>query len=122
MVQREEVENLAGSPKPNNGDLSDKLKSGVESLSGMSMDHVKVHYNSSRPAQLNTPAYAQGSEIQVAPEYEHYVPYEAWHVVQQTIGRVTPTMQEKTTWSVNNHLGSETKAKVMGKEGDGQGA
>lgn len=37
--------------KPNNAGLSDNLKSGIESLSGMSTDHVKVHYNSSQPAQ-----------------------------------------------------------------------
>jgi hypothetical protein len=32
----------------------------------MSMDHVK-YYNSSQPAQLNALAYAQGSDIHVAP-------------------------------------------------------
>ncbi len=47
--------------KPNNTGLPDNLKAGVESLSGMSMDDVKVHYNSSEPAQLNAHAYAQGS-------------------------------------------------------------
>ena len=56
--------------KPNNTGLPDKLKSGIESLSDMSMDHVKVHYNSSQPAQLNALAYAQGSEIHVAPGQE----------------------------------------------------
>jgi hypothetical protein len=35
--------------KPNNTGLPNQLKSGIESLSGMSMDHVKVHYNSSQP-------------------------------------------------------------------------
>jgi hypothetical protein len=49
----------------------------------MSMDHVKVHYNSSQPAQLNALAYAQGSDIHVAPGQEQHLPHEAWHVVQQ---------------------------------------
>ena len=44
----------------NNTGLLDNLKSGIESLSGMSMDSVRVHYNSSQPAQLNALAYAQG--------------------------------------------------------------
>jgi len=48
-------------PKPNNTGLPDNLKSGIESLSGMSMDNVKVHYNSSQPAQLNALSYAQGT-------------------------------------------------------------
>ena len=33
---------------PNNTALPDNLKSGIENLSYMSMDHVKVHYNSSK--------------------------------------------------------------------------
>jgi len=80
-------------PKPNNTGLPDNLKSGIENLSGMSMDNVKVHYNSSQPAQLNALAYAQGTDIHVAPGQEQYLPHEAWHVVQQAQGRVKPTMQ-----------------------------
>ena len=36
--------------------LPNQLKSGVEALSGMSMDHVRVHYDSPKPAQLNAHA------------------------------------------------------------------
>ncbi len=68
--------------------LPDALKTGIERLSGMSMDHVKVHYNSDKPAQLQAHAYAQGSDIFVAPGQEHHLPHEAWHVVQQRQGRV----------------------------------
>ncbi len=81
--------------KPNNTGLPDNLKSGIENLSGMSMDNVKVHYNSAQPAQLNALAYAQGSDIHVAPGQEQHLPHEAWHVVQQAQGRVKPTMQMK---------------------------
>lgn len=72
--------------------LPESLKSGIESLSGMSMDHVVVH-SSSTPAQLNAHAYAQGTDIHVAPAQEQHVPHEAWHVVQQEQGRVSPTVQ-----------------------------
>ncbi|MCF5827275.1 DUF4157 domain-containing protein, partial [Pseudomonas syringae] len=51
------------SSPPNNTGIPDQLKAGIESLSGMSMDHVKVHYNSDKPTQLNAHAYAQGSHI-----------------------------------------------------------
>jgi len=40
--------------KENNTGLPDNLKFGIESLSGYSMDGVKVHYNSDKPAQFNT--------------------------------------------------------------------
>jgi hypothetical protein len=102
------------SPKPNNTGLPDNLKSGIENLSGMSMDHVKVHYNSDKPAQLQAHAYAQGSEIHVAPGQEQHVPHEAWHVVQQAQGRVRPTMQMKGAVPVNDDSGLEAEADLMG--------
>lgn len=100
--------------KPNNTGLPDNLKSGIESLSGISMDNVKVHYNSSQPAQLNAHAYAQGSDIHIAPGQEQHLPHEAWHVVQQAQGRVKPTMQMKENVSVNDDTGLEHEADVMG--------
>ncbi len=101
--------------KPNNTGLPNQLKSGIESLSGMSMDGVKVHYNSDKPAQLNAHAYAQGTDIHVAPGQEQHLPHEAWHVVQQAQGRVQPTTQMKGT-SVNDDVGLETEADVMGSK------
>ncbi|WP_230404662.1 MULTISPECIES: DUF4157 domain-containing protein [Undibacterium] len=107
-VQREEM------ARPNNTGLPNQLKAGIESMSGMSMDHVKVHYNSDKPAQLNAHAYAQGSDIHVAPGQERHIPHEAWHVVQQAQGRVKPTMQMKAGTPVNDDVGLETEADVMG--------
>ena len=75
----------------NNTGLPDKLKSGVEALSGFSLDDVQVHYNSSKPADINALAYAQGTDIHLAPGQEKHLPHEAWHVVQQAQGRVQPT-------------------------------
>lgn len=102
------------SDKPNNTGLPDNLKSGIEHLSGLSMDSVRVHYNSSQPAQLNALAYAQGTDIYVAPGQEQHLPHEAWHVVQQAQGRVQPTMQMKGGVQVNDDQGLEAEADVMG--------
>ncbi|MYM67124.1 DUF4157 domain-containing protein [Pseudoduganella sp. FT55W] len=105
-AQRAEVQNDSGLPP--------QLKAGIESMSGMSMDHVNVHYNSDRPAQLNAHAYAQGSDIHVAPGQEQHLPHEAWHVVQQAQGRVQPTTQMKESTPVNDDPGLESEADVMG--------
>ena len=102
------------SGKPNNTGLPDNLKSGIENLSGMSMDSVRVHYNSAQPAQLNALAYAQGTDIHVAPGQEQHLPHEAWHVVQQAQGRVQPTMQMKDGVPINDDRGLEREADVMG--------
>lgn len=100
--------------KPNNTGLPDNLKTGVESLSGVSMDSVKVHYNSDKPAQMNAHAYAQGTDIHVAAGQEKHLPHEAWHVVQQAQGRVRPTKQMKENVAINDDAGLEHEADVMG--------
>ncbi|PRC91361.1 DUF4157 domain-containing protein [Solimicrobium silvestre] len=100
--------------KPNNTGLPNQLKAGIESLSGMSMDHVKVNYDSDKPSQLNAHAYAQGSEIHVAPGQEQHLPHEAWHVVQQAQGRVRPTTQLKEGVPINDDASLEAEADLMG--------
>lgn len=104
-----------GAGRANDTGLPDKLKAGVESMSGMSMDHVKVHYNSDKPAQLNAHAYAQGSDIHIASGQERHLPHEAWHVVQQAQGRVKPTMQAKGA-AINDDHALEHEADIMGMQ------
>jgi hypothetical protein len=100
--------------KENNTGLPDKLKSGIENLSGHSLDDVKVHRNSDKPAQLNAHAYAQGTDIHVASGQEKHLPHEAWHVVQQKQGRVKPTLQMKGS-AINDDVRLENEADVMGQ-------
>ena len=97
---------------PNQTGLPDNLKAGVENLSGYSLDNVRVHYNSPKPAQLQALAYTQGTDIHVAPGQEKHLPHETWHVVQQMQGRVKPTMQMKGL-GVNDDEGLEQEADVM---------
>lgn len=108
------VAQLEEAPPTNRTGLPDQLKAGVENLSGLSLDDVKVHYNSGKPAQLNALAYAQGTDIHVAPGQEQHLPHETWHIVQQKQGRVEPTMQMKVGVPVNDDPGLEHEADVMG--------
>lgn len=99
--------------KSNNTGLPDNLKSGIESLSGYSMNDVKVHYNSPKPAQMKALAYTQGTDIHVAPGQEKHLGHEAWHVVQQKQGRVQPTTQMKGL-NINDNASLEHEADIMG--------
>lgn len=101
--------------KKNETGMPDNLKAGVENLSGMDMSEVRVHYNSDRPAQLNALAYAQGTDIHVAPGQERHLPHEAWHIVQQAQGRVKPTLQMKDGAYINNQNDLESEADRMGE-------
>ncbi|MES2328703.1 MAG: DUF4157 domain-containing protein [Bacteroidota bacterium] len=100
-------------PQQHNGGIPAGLRSGIENLSGFSMSDVTVNYNSSKPAQFKALAYAQGTNIDIAPGQERHLPHEAWHVVQQKQGRVTPTLQAKGI-PVNDDSGLEHEADVMG--------
>lgn len=97
----------------NHTGLPDNLKTGIEGLSGLSLEDVRVHYNSPRPTQLQAFAYAQGKEIHVAPGQERYLPHEAWHVVQQKQGRVKPTIKLKGV-NINDNTQLEKEADTMG--------
>jgi hypothetical protein len=112
----DEDELVQGKFETNRTGLPDNLKTGVENLSGYSMDDVRVHYNSPKPAQLQALAYTQGTDIHVAPGQEKHLPHEAWHVVQQMQGRVQPTVQLQGV-NVNDDEGLEKEADVMGGKG-----
>ena len=108
VSQRARASNATGLP--------DRLQTGIESLSSMPMDGVKVHYNSSRPAGLMAHAYTHGNDIYVAPGQERHLPHEAWHVVQQAQGRVKPTRQLRSQVPVNDDPALESEADVMGSK------
>lgn len=111
-IQREKTPTIPGEGANNTG-MPANLKNGIEALSGYSMDDVRVHYNSAKPTQLKALAYAQGTDIHIAPGQEQHLPHEAWHIIQQKQGRVQPTMQLQGV-NVNDNEGLEKEADVMG--------
>ena len=109
------VAQRAPEPRPNLTGMPDNLKAGIESLSGFSMDDVRVHYNSNKPATVQALAYTQGTDIHVAPGQEKCLPHEAWHVAQQMAGRVSPTTNINGM-PVNDNAALEHEADVMGEK------
>lgn len=95
--------------------LPARLKAGIEALSGMSLDGVRVHHDSPKPARLHALAYTQGRDIHVAPGQAQHLPHEAWHVVQQAQGRVAATRQMKQGVPLNDDRGLEREADIMGQ-------
>jgi hypothetical protein len=102
---------------PNNTGLPDRLKAGVEKLSGFAMDDVRVHFNSSKPAALQAFAYTQGNEIHVGPGQQRYLPHEAWHVAQQKQGRVKSTLLMKGK-AISDDGALEREADHFGRNAD----
>lgn len=112
------AESIKAKTEPNRAEfnrtgLPDMLKAGIERLSGLSLDDVRVYRNSPKPEGLQALAYTQGNQIYVAPGKEDSLPHEAWHVVQQKQGRVRPGFQMKDAM-INDDAGLEEEASEMG--------
>jgi hypothetical protein len=107
------LSNLQKKANQNDTGLPDPLKQGMESLSGISLDDVKVNYNSNKPSDLGAHAYAEGNQIHVGGGQEKHLAHEAWHVVQQKQGRVNSTREINGT-SINDDSALESEATKMG--------
>lgn len=81
--------NKTGIPSP--------MKNYFENKSGYSFDDVRIHYNSSKPAQLQALAYTQGTDVYIGPGQERHLSHELGHVVQQMKGIVP------STCTINGH-------------------
>jgi hypothetical protein len=99
--------------RANHTGMPDRLKAGIEALSGIDMSPVRVHANSARPARFHAHALAQGNEIHLAPGQERHLPHEAWHLVQQAQGRVKGTLSLRGA-QINDDLPLENEATEMG--------
>jgi len=99
----------------NNTGLPDKLKTGIERLSGMALDDVRVHYHSPKPAKMQAWAYTQGTDILVGPGQEKYLAHEAWHIVQQKQERVKAKLQAQGM-AINADQELEKEANLMGNK------
>ncbi|OJJ20220.1 hypothetical protein BKI52_17270 [marine bacterium AO1-C] len=93
--------------------LPDPLKTNMEQLGGVDLSDVQVYHNSEKPLQLKAEAYAQGNEIHLS--NGKHLEHEAWHVVQQKQGRVTPTIQANNGVQINADPALEQEADEMGK-------
>ena len=70
-IQRQEIpeeEEPLQTKRENNTGIPDNIKDGVENLSGIDMNDVRVNYNSSKPADVGALAYTQGTNIHAVRE------------------------------------------------------
>ena len=94
-------------------ELPGSLQAGIEALSGVALDDVRVHYGSARPAALGARAYTEAPRIFLGPGQQAHLPHEAWHVVQQRQGRVRP-LRGESGHPVNDDPVLEREATAMG--------
>ncbi len=73
--------------------LPSSLRDRFEAKHKITLDDVRVHYNSDKPAEIGAGAYAKGNEIHLSTGQERHLEHELGHVVQQKQGRVSTTGQ-----------------------------
>ncbi len=105
-----------GNKTENRTGMSDELKAGLESSSGLDLSDVRVHRNSSKPALLNALAYTQGQTIHLAPSQDKHLPHEGWHVVQQLQGRAKTGGLQINDTCISDDLHLEAEADRMGSQ------
>lgn len=94
--------------------IPSQLKENIEQTHNVSLDNVRVHYNSQKPKELYSHAYTQGSHVYISPGQEKYLSHELGHVVQQMSGRVRPTLRIKGI-NINNDSTLEREADMLGR-------
>lgn len=100
--------------KPNKTGIPDRLKAVVEHFSGLSLDEVRVHYNSDKPAEIGALAYAEYPNIYIAPGEEKHLAEEVWHIVQQMKGEAKANTTFKGGKKGNNEDKLEKEAQEKG--------
>ncbi|MDT9001498.1 DUF4157 domain-containing protein [Paucibacter sp. APW11] len=120
LAQGAQIAQLQQPPAPSHSEpqradqLPLPLRSGIASLSGIDLADVRVHRNSTQPAQLQAHAFAQGADIHLAPGQDRHLPHEAWHLVQQRQGRVNASAQLAGR-AINDDPQLEREADQMGQ-------
>lgn len=100
--------------KTNRTGIPAQMKERIEGGTGMSLDDVRVHYNSDRPAKLDALAYTRGSQVEIAPGQERHLAHELGHVVQQKLGAVRANAWHSSGVAMNTDAALERQADEIG--------
>lgn len=100
--------------KENHTGIPTQLKERIEQSSGVSLNDVRVNYNSYLPARLDALAYTQGTRVEIGPGQDRHLPHELGHVVQQKLGAVRANAMHPSGIPMNTDAGLEHQADEIG--------
>lgn len=100
--------------RENRTGIPTQLKERMEQSTGLSLDDVRVHYNSALPARLDALAYTKGNQVEIGPGQERHLPHELGHVVQQKLGAVRANARHASGEALNTDSELERQADEIG--------
>ncbi len=117
QAKQQIVQRNTESTGPGGGNINEaQVKANVSALMGTDVSNAQVNYNSSKPAQLQAEATAQGNQVDLAPGKEQHLGHELTHVAQQKQGRVKPTIQANNGVGINDDPKLEKEADDIGAQ------
>lgn len=93
------------------------LKSQAERKSGCDLSNVKVHYNSTKPADYQAVGIAQKNIIHLAPFHENKIKHEVVHIVQQK-QNTFPVCQQRGSVVSDSRLEQEANQFIIHNTSD----
>lgn len=100
--------------KVNRTGIPTQLKERLEQSTGVSLDDVRVNYNSGLPARLDALAYTKGNRVEIGSGQERHLPHELGHVVQQKLGMVRANAMHPSGEAMNTDQSLERQADEIG--------
>lgn len=91
-----------------------QLKKRLERNTGISLNDVRVNYNSKLPAKLDALAYTSGNQVEIASGQEKHLPHELGHVIQQKLGLVRANAIHSSGVAMNTDQALERQADEIG--------
>lgn len=108
MYKQDQIESKKVSS--NQTDIPISIKSELEKSSGISLDNVKVNYNSSLPQSVGALAITKGTNIDIAPNQEKHLKHELGHAIDYLSGgNQSPTLQYASV-KIDDSQASEKRA------------
>ena len=93
------------------------LKSQAERKSGCDLSNVKVHYNSTKPADYQAVGIAQKNTLHLAPFHENKIKHEVVHIVQQK-QNTFPVCQQRGSVVSDSRLEQEANQFIIHNTSD----
>jgi hypothetical protein len=104
QINHQEESSTTTTPTNDTG-IPDNMKAAMEYLSGISLDPVRVHYNSEKPAEKNLSIYSEGKDVYVTPNAENELGKELLTVVEflQQQEETVPTTTASSSMITTNY-------------------
>ncbi len=93
--------------------IPDDLKTNTENVLKVSLNKIKVHYNSKEPEKVDAHSLTKGNHVYIGPGREEDLPHELIHAGKHQEEGVQPTMTTQDGVGINGDVSKEKEAETL---------